>query len=448
MSQNNKKNNKQINIQKWDGSDAITCARDLARKPYTLFFDSNHPSHPLNQWSFICFDPIEIIETKNGIITHNDKNIDEVDFFEFLQKRLEHYNPQEIETDIPFIGGAAGYFGYDLGRQLEVIPNNTIDNLNTPDACIGIYTNILAFNHTNDEAWYIGDNMPEIGGVPAAPYIVRDINWATDKTENQYCADIQKTIDYIYAGEIYQANISRRFEATLPDRFDSFSHYEYLRKINPAPFSTYMNFGDLQLSSCSPEQFLSIKNNEVTTRPIKGTLPSFKDSKILQQSQKDIAENTMIVDLLRNDLSKVCEYHSVQTLELCKLETFEGLHHLVSTVKGTLQKDKKATDVIRACFPGGSITGAPKIRAMEIIEELEETRRGPYCGAMGYIGFDDKMDTNIIIRTIIYKNNKAYLQTGSGIVSDSTPKQELQESLDKAAKIFESFKNKNKENVA
>ncbi len=165
-------------------------------------------------------------------------------------------------------------------------------------------------------------------------------------------------------------------------------------------------------------------------------------------SAKDRAENTMIVDLLRNDLSKVCDYHSVKVPELCTLETFEGLHHLVSTVRGILANNKTPLDVLRACFPGGSITGAPKIRAMEIIEELEPTRRGPYCGAMGYIGFNGRMDTNIAIRTLIYANNKAYLQTGSGIVSDSIPEKELQESLDKAAKIFESFDAPQKENAA
>lgn len=437
-----------INIQKWEGASAIDCARDLTRKPYTIFLDSNCPNHPLSQWSFICFDPIETIEVKNGIITHNSKNLGELDLFDFLQSRLDNYDFKNIETDIPFIGGAAGYFSYDLGRQLETIPNNTIDDINMPDACVGIYTNVLAFDHKANEAWLIGDDMPELGAIPASPYIAQNIDWTTNKDDESYCQDIKKTIDYIYAGEIYQANISRRFEAKLPNSFNAFNHYEYLRRINPAPFSAFINFENLQLSSCSPEQFLHVKNNTVTTRPIKGTLSSSQDPQTLLASKKDIAENTMIVDLLRNDLSKVCDYHSVKVPELCKLETFEGLHHLVSTVKGILQKNKTPLDVLRACFPGGSITGAPKISAIKIIEEIEQTSRGAYCGAIGYIGFNGTMDTNVTIRTLIYANDKAYLQTGSGIVSDSTPEKELQESLDKASKIFESFKNKNKETAA
>ena len=432
-----------LNIQPWDGPDAITCARDLARKPYTLFFDSNRPEHPLNKWSFICFDPVETIETKNGVIKHNDQVIEATDFFKFLQSRLDAYNFKATESNIPFISGAAGYFGYDLGRQLENLPNDTIDDLNTPDACIGIYTNILAFDHTNDTAWLIGDTMPELGSIPPSPYITKPIHWSTNKTSDGYKADIQKTLDYIYAGEIYQANISRRFEALLPDSFNHFSHYEYLRKINPAPFSAYMNFGDLKISSCSPEQFLSANNSIVTTRPIKGTSSAEEDKNILKNSKKDIAENTMIVDLLRNDISKVCNHHSVKVPELCQLQTFENVHHLVSTITGTLKQNKKPTDLLRSCFPGGSITGAPKIRAQAIIEEIEETRRGPYCGSMGYIGFNDKMDSNIIIRTLFYTNDKVYLQTGGGIVADSTPQQELQETLDKASKLFESFTNKN-----
>ena len=429
-----------LNIQKWSGADAITCARALANKPYTLFFDSNRPEHPLNRWSFICFDPVETIETKNGTITHNDTLVQETDFFKFLQSRLHQYEFTNT-SDIPFIGGAAGYFGYDLGRQIESLPDDTIDDLNTPDACIGIYTHVLAFDHTNNEAWFIGDTPPDITNIPR-PTQNYNTEWQANISEDGYLTDIQKTLDYIYAGEIYQANISRRFESPLPKDFHHFDHYEDLRQINPAPFSAYMNFGDLKLSSCSPEQFLSVTKNNVTTRPIKGTLPSSKNPKNLTTSKKDIAENTMIVDLLRNDLSKTCDYHSVKTPKLCELESFEGLHHLVSTVTGTLKKNKTAIDLLRSCFPGGSITGAPKIRAQEIIEEFEPNRRGPYCGAMGYIGFNGDMNTNIIIRTLIYTHNKAYLQTGSGIVSDSIPEKELQESLDKAAKIFESFENK------
>lgn len=443
-----------LSVTEWYGADALECFEAIHDQPYALFFDSNRPSHPLNRWSFICWNPIETITAKNGIITHNNVMIKETDIFSFLQSRLDFFNSRHAREredadlkHIPFTGGIAGYFGYDLGRQLEVLPENTIDDLNIPDMMVGIYTNVLAFDHHKNKAWKIGDAViPKKKNI--APNNLQKIDWKTNKSEQDYCADIQRVIDYIHAGEVYQVNLSRRFEAVLPNNFLPFAHYKHLRDINPAPFSAYMNFGDVQLASCSPEQFLSVADNIIETRPIKGTLPSSCPAIILENSVKDRAENTMIVDLLRNDLSKVCDFHSVKVPALCTLETFEGLHHLVSTVRGALQKNKKPTDALRACFPGGSITGAPKIRAMEIIEELEKTRRGAYCGAMGYIGFNGRMDTNITIRTLIYANNKAYLQTGSGIVSDSIPEKELQESLDKAAKIFESFDINNKENAA
>ena len=429
-----------LKIEEWSGADMPEAYEALADSPYALFFDSNRPSHPNNRWSFICWAPVETIETKNGVIFHDRKKIEATDFFTFLQSRLDNYNFNPQGHNIPFTGGAAGYFGYDLGRQLEDLPDQTIDDMKTPDACIGIYTNVLAFDHKNNKAWKIGGaDLPPVKN--RKTYTQDTLDWKTHKADKDYCRDIAKIIDYIHAGEVYQVNLSRRFEANLPEGFNAYGHYKNLRDINPAPFSAFMNFGDVTLVSCSPERFLSVTGSEVETRPIKGTLPSTQNADILIKSAKDRAENTMIVDLLRNDLSKVCDYHSVKVPELCMLETFAGVHHLVSTVKGILQEGKTATDLLRACFPGGSITGAPKIRAMEIIEELEETRRGPYCGAIGYISFNGRMDTNIVIRTLVYTGGKAYLQTGGGIVSDSIPEKELQESLDKAAKIFESFKN-------
>lgn len=434
-------------FQEWDGPDVLECFEALADRPYTLFFDSNRPSHPLNKWSFICWDPVEIIETKDSVIKHNHEAIDEKNFFSFLQSRLDAYKPNKSDAGIPFSGGAAGYLAYDLGRQIETLPHKTKDDLNLPDACIGIYQNVLAFDLENRKA-YLAGQAPDLNRKTAHNHPPYNIEFSSDISDEDYLLNINKVIEEIHAGEVYQINISRRFKAELPKDFNSADHYKYLRQINAAPFSAYMNLGDHQLASCSPERFLHLKKNEVETRPIKGTIPSHLPPKILTESTKDRAENTMIVDLLRNDLSKVCDFHSVKVPSLCQLETFEGLHHLVSIVKGTLLKDKRATDLLKACFPGGSITGAPKIRAMEIIEELEPTCRGPYCGAMGYIDFNGTMDTNIAIRTLIYKNGKVYLQTGSGIVSDSVPEKELQEGLDKAQKIFESFQHSMTEDVA
>ncbi len=434
-------------FQEWHGPGPLECFEALAGRPYTLFFDSNRPSHPLNKWSFICWAPTEIIETKDNVIKHNHKTINETDFFAFIQSRLEAYSYEENDGGIPFTGGAAGYFGYDLGRQIETLPEKTNDDLQLPDACIGIYQNVLAFDLVNKKS-YLAGQAPDLNMDTSHAHPLHNIKFSSEIADEDYLSNINKVIEEIHAGEVYQINISRRFKAELPKTFDSVTHYKYLREINAAPFSAYMNFGNHQLASCSPERFLHLQNNEVETRPIKGTIPSSLPPKLLTESAKDRAENTMIVDLLRNDLSKVCDFHSVKVPSLCQLETFEGLHHLVSIVEGTLLKDKNATDLLKACFPGGSITGAPKIRAMEIIEELEQTRRGPYCGAMGYIDFNGNMDTNIAIRTLIYKDDRAYLQTGSGIVSDSVPEKELQEGLDKAQKIFDSFQNNITEDVA
>ena len=358
-------------------------ATRLCELPYTIFFDSNRPEHPESKWSFLCFNPEETITVKNNIILHNDKKISEKDIFQFLENRLSNYN-FECDANIPFSGGIAGYWSYDLGRTLEKLPNQTEDDLSLPDMAVGIYTNLIAHNHKDNKTWIIGD-LPQLPQLKECNYNDH-INFNEQKTRNQYKKDIEKVIDYIQAGEIYQANLSRRFDANLPDSFSSFSHYLHLRQKNTAPFSAFMNFDSFQLSSCSPERFLKLNGRKVETKPIKGTLAAHKNPKNLSESEKDKAENLMIVDLLRNDISKVCESHSVKVPKLCETETFEGLHHLVSTVTGKLKEDETALSLLKACFPGGSITGAPKIRAMEIIEELENTRRGPYCGAMGYIG--------------------------------------------------------------
>ncbi|PZP57235.1 MAG: aminodeoxychorismate synthase component I, partial [Micavibrio aeruginosavorus] len=265
--------------------------------------------------------------------------------------------------------------------------------------------------------------------------------WSRQKTREEYKQDIQTVINYIHAGDVFQVNLAQKFTAELPDYFNPYAHYLHLRKVNPAPFSSFMRIDNIVLSSTSPERFLKVSGTSIETRPIKGTIADSEHPSVLLNSAKDRAENTMIVDLLRNDLSKVCEANSIQVPELCAIESYSGLHHLVSSVTGKLKKDKTSLDALSACFPGGSITGAPKIRAMEIIEELEPTCRGAYCGAIGYIGFDGTMDTNIAIRTLIYKDNQVSLSVGGGIVAASDLEAEYQETLVKARKIFESFEN-------
>jgi para-aminobenzoate synthetase component 1 len=279
----------------------------------------------------------------------------------------------------------------------------------------------------------------------AAPH---GASWAIaarpDLAQAQFKSAIGRTIDYIEAGDIYQANITQRFRAKLPGAFDRLALYEALRSRNPATFAAYVDFGDTALLSSSPERFLKLEGRQVETRPIKGTRPRGRspaeDSALaaeLLASAKDRAENLMIVDLLRNDISRVCDVGSVKVPVLYGLESYATVHHLVSVVTGQLGADRNALDLLRACFPGGSVTGAPKIRAMEIIAELEPTARGPYCGSIGYISADGNMDSNIVIRTYCIQRDELTFQVGGGIVADSGPQAEYEESLAKAKALIE-----------
>lgn len=443
-------------ISPWPYLDPADDFARIADQRYSLFFDGHCPTSPHSRYSYICWAPMEMIEAKNGRVTVTNREGQlsyKGDPFEILQNRLDIYAMDTLPNpDLPpFQGGAAGCFGYDLARALEKLPKQAREDDTLPDMMIGIYNQIIAYDHMNEKAWMVIHartekerdrrmamflSLPEVGTPHFSPY---PMQWISERTDSSYEQDIQNVIDYIYEGDIFQANLSRRLEAQLPFDFDPYGHYHILRNTNPTPFSSYMNFGDIQIASCSPERFLKVTDGIVETRPIKGTLPDDKPQKDLLNSEKDRAENAMIVDLLRNDLSKVCTCDSVRVRDFCKVESYEGLHHLVSSVEGKLADDQTSISALKACFPGGSVTGAPKIRAMEIIEELEPQRRGIYCGALGYIGFDGTMDTAITIRTLIYKDGAVQLQTGGGIVADSNSASELDETLTKADALLSSF---------
>lgn len=434
----------------------------LQTQPYSLWLDSADASHPQARYSYIVSHPVEMIEAKDGRVTVTNSGQQTVlrcDPFDMLNERLAAWKSEAetVEGLPPFQGGLAGFFGYDLARAIENLPSTARLNPHMPDMAIGIYDRVIAFDHQKNKAWLIihAENKNEAERKRTVLlHILKHkkteakenpvLNWSPAELAESYKAKITRVIDYITAGDIFQANLSQRFEAVLPPSFDRFSHYLTMRQVNPAPFAAYMNLGGIVISSASPEQFLSVQDNMVTTRPIKGTRPRGRDKKEdeknreeLARSVKDRAENIMIVDLLRSDLSKVCKASSIQLTELCKLESFAGVHHLVSTVEGKLLKTP--IDLVRACFPGGSITGAPKIRAMEVIEELETARRGPYCGAMAWIGFNGEMDSSILIRTLVYQGNKVTLQVGGGITAGSNAEDEYRETLAKAEKIFRSF---------
>jgi len=421
----------------------------------------------LGRYSFIAAFPIETIETYEGnsftITAVGERRASAANPFDIAKERLRHHKehfqrPQGY--DMPFYGGMAGLFGYDLGRRLEKIPVRSRHDLSFPDMAIGLYTNVIGFDHQEQKAQAVifattaaeakarFTAMTKRPRTENTPPTVRPqtVKWKQDRTRQKYLADLKKVIDHIYAGDIFQTNLTRRFQTKRPSNFNAFHHYQTLRLTSPAPFAAFMQLGNIQIGSASPERFLSLRDGLVETRPIKGTAPRHvqpdKDKKAAQDllnSEKDRAENIMIVDLLRNDLAKNCTDPSVRVDALNRLESYSNVHHLVSVVSGTLRGDRCATDLLRDCFPGGSITGAPKPRAMHIIETLEPFRRGPYCGSIGYIGFDGAMDSNILIRTVLYDMDKIVFNVGGGIVADSVPAAELQETLDKASGILASF---------
>lgn len=434
--------------------DPIKLFAPHANKAFAQILDSSLFDEEQGRYSFIAMDPFEIFDQGE-------------DSFARLQRKLAAYNNATHPNKPPFQGGILGYFGYELLHQLEKIPRKQDAPFSSPDICLGFYDVVASFDHKLKKAYIFSSGFPETGSAqikrakeradwlkdvlfspcaPAAAFQGSSLNWQSPFSEETYKKSVQKIIDYICAGDIFQANLTQRFTAQVPEKINRFSLYQKLRALNPAPFSAYLNLGNICLASSSPERFLKVQEKQVETRPIKGTRARLNDkeadrniTKDLLNSEKERAENTMIVDLLRNDLSKQCEPHSVKVPELCALHSFATVHHLVSTVTGILRKESNALDLLKSCFPGGSITGAPKVRAMEIISELEPTPRGPYCGAIGYIGFDGTMDTNIVIRTLIFKGNQVALQVGGGIVVQSDPQDEYIETLTKASALFRAF---------
>ncbi len=432
---------------------------------YSIWLDSNDPGHEKSRYSYIVCKPIETIEAKDELITVTNWE-QKLSFkeapFKILQSRIESWIPEAEHIDglPPFQGGAVGLFGYDLGHYVENIPRERERHSQVADMAVGIYDQVLAHDHLENRTFMIThardareatvkkDFLLDIYRRPyeVARYHPSPLDWSSNFTQKTYQNAVQRVIDYIYEGDIFQANLSQRFDAELPRGFDPIAHYMHMRTLNPVPYGAYMNIGAVKIASASPESFLTVNGKHVVTSPIKGTRPRFDDpahdqssAQDLQGSEKDKAENTMIVDLMRNDLSRVCKAETIEVSKLCGLESFSKVHHLVSHIEAELEDNKTALDLMRACFPGGSITGAPKVRAMEIIEELEGISRGPYCGSVGYIGFDGVMDSSILIRTLVYEQNRVSLSVGGGIVADSNPEAEYRETLDKAQGVMRSF---------
>jgi para-aminobenzoate synthetase component 1 len=442
----------------------IGWCRAFADRPGLALFDSalRHPE--LGRYSCLGIDPFARLEASRGRVRLNGADFGD-DPFEAAGELARRY-VVEPQADLPpFRTGLAGYFGYGLRHHVEQVPAHAERDIAFPDLILGVYDLVLAGDHATGRRWLLASGHPEITEAARRERAAARIGWARgrlrrvqspdrrpswaiaakpDMTQARFKAAVRSTIDYIEAGDIYQANITQRFRAGLPAGFDRLALYQALRTRNPATFAAYLDFGETALLSSSPERFLKLSGDRVETRPIKGTRPRGRmpaeDSALaaeLLASAKDRAENLMIVDLLRNDISRVCEIGSVKAPVLFGLESYATVHHLVSVVTGKLAANRNAIDLLRACFPGGSVTGAPKIRAMEIIAELEPTARGPYCGSIGYISADGAMDSNIVIRSYCIQGNDLTFQVGGGIVADSDPQAEYEESLAKAKALIE-----------
>ncbi|AWM38514.1 Aminodeoxychorismate synthase component 1 [Gemmata obscuriglobus] len=463
-------------------------ARKLSHLPHLLFLDSAEEHTERGRYSYVAADPRVTLLTQPPAGGETNGNEGEsgtpFDPLERAKLRLRQCALTTVSDLPPFQGGLAGCFGYGYGRSLERLPQTRYDEFRVPDVVLGFYDWVFSYDHTSRRAWLVSSGFPFAPGDrsqrveraaarlqealqvlrtdqserashlprlgeridPAPQYALPGFPGVTSNFDRAGYEDaVRRAVEYIHAGDCFQVNLSQRLLAPL--REHPLELYGRLRRLNPAPFGGYFDLGDYQLLSASPERFLRVHaDGAVETRPIKGTRRRGRtpeeDAALVRDlvtSPKDRAENVMIVDLLRNDIGKVSVFGSVRVPRVCELETFRFVHHLVSEVRGKLKPEVGPLDLLTASFPGGSVTGAPKVRAMEIIAELEPTARGPYCGCLGWVGFDGAMDTNILIRTFTAGGGWVQFPVGGGIVADSDPAREYEETLHKAAGLLRSL---------
>lgn len=445
----------------------------LSRLPRFVYLDSSintqsSEGHSLGRYSFLAAEPIEWYELRTDCRKP----------FAPLREAVARYPASRLPGLPPFQGGLAGLFSYDLNRSLEPIQRPESELFQLPLIAMGLYDVVIAIDHVEDTIHLVSQGWPETDPGKRQDQARRRLQYfleiATTNREPEtsptltnvptqrpehafplaghaglfsnfsqadYLSAVQKCIDYIYCGDVFQVNLAQQLmtPATMP----ACELYQKMRSVNPAPFSAYFDLGTTQIISASPERFLQVREGVAETRPIKGTRPRTRYPEVdinmaqqLRESEKDRSENVMIVDLMRNDLSRVCQADSVQVSQCCELETYQSVLHLVSAVRGRLRSECDLFDLLTATFPGGSITGAPKVRAMQIIQELEPTARGAYCGSLGYIGTDGSMDLNILIRTLTAHGGWWQIPVGGGIVSQSDPEEEYRETWTKAASML------------
>jgi len=424
-----------------------------------FFLDSGSYFKRLGRYFFWSFEPVEYYYFKDGFIYLNGEKKFEKDPFEFLKEIFSRYKIDRIEKKFPFQGGFVGYLSYELGKYIEKLPDTRVDDYRMPEFYFALYDLIYVYDILEKKFYIAGY---DIGNPDFQNKINRFIKklkefkkdygkvrigdkFESNFEKSEYLTAIERARDYIYKGDIYQVNLSQRFRVEFSG--DPYKFYSIFRKLSPAPFGAFLDYESFQILSNSPERYLLISSDHIETRPIKGTRKRGKNPQEdlelieeLKMSEKDKAEHLMIVDLERNDLGRVARFGTVKVSEFEVIETYANVHHMVSTVEAKVRGDRDCIDCIKNSYPGGSITGAPKIRSMEIIDELEPTYRGVYTGSIGYIDLTGDIDLNIAIRTAILKDGFLNFQVGGGIVYDSNPEEEYIETIVKAESFFKTVK--------
>lgn len=459
------KSHPHLSIEQLDYSQAATLSwfEPLAGQPWAMILRSAAQDHPDNRFDILVADPLATLETYGETtrikFSNGDEETSNADPFKLVEDvQSSLLPPLKPLTDVPFIGGAVGYFAYDLGRRVEKIDTIAEHDIHAADMAVGIYDWALVADHHTRELFLISpkgsDRLQWLleqqlafkqhqakNTLQQKSSFALTSRWVANMSKATYCNKFDQVQEYLLSGDCYQINLAQRFQASYQG--DEWQAYLRLEHTNGAPFSGFIRTPEGAVLSVSPERFLQHNQGYVETKPIKGTRPRAEDEQQdsdnaneLRHASKDRSENLMIVDLLRNDIGRVAKPGSVKVPNLFDIESFPAVHHLVSTVTGELDSPYSSLDLLRACFPGGSITGAPKIRAMEIIEELEPHRRSVYCGSIGYISRCGRMDTSITIRTLISQQDTLYAWAGGGLVADSEANSEYQETLDKLSKIL------------
>ncbi|WP_370964535.1 aminodeoxychorismate synthase component 1 [Enterobacter wuhouensis] len=430
----------------WRADAATFWFARLSHLPYAMLLHSGHADHPYSRFDILVADPVQTLTTENMSSAQ--------DPLALLQQAIDGLGLAATPNpDLPFQGGALGLFGYDLGRRFETLPEHAQADISLPDMAVGLYDWALIVDHQKKTVSLLShhDVQARLAWLEAqqpAPTQTFTLTsgWRSNMTAQEYAEKFSRVQAYLQSGDCYQVNLAQRFQAAY--RGDEWQAFTRLNASNKAPFSAFLRLEQGAILSLSPERFIHLADGTIQTRPIKGTLPRLADpaadrqqAERLAASPKDRAENLMIVDLMRNDIGRVAEPGSVRVPELFVVEPFPAVHHLVSTITARLTASRTACDLLRAAFPGGSITGAPKVRAMAIIDELEPHRRNAWCGSIGYVSLCGTMDTSITIRTLTASGGNLYCSAGGGIVADSQVDAEYQETFDKVNRILQQLEN-------